>query len=114
MSETIFKPGLSYKTRDGREARVYATDGGSGKNLIHGALLINGAWLSQTWRSDGWMVKSHQCSEDLMPPKRELILNVYGDGYCDAFKDIEIANDSVRGTRIARLRVTYTEGQFDD
>ena len=78
-----WKPGPA-RTRDGREARIYAVDGGSDKHLIHGALLIRGAWLSQTWYSDGRMVKSKDCPEDLLPPKLSrdevamVCLNKYG------------------------------------
>lgn len=63
-----WKPGPA-KTRDGREARIYAVDGGRDKNLIHGAILTGDVWLSQTWYSDGRMIKREECLEDLIPPK---------------------------------------------
>ena len=63
-----WKPGPA-RTRDGREARIYAVDGGRDKNLIHGAILTGDVWLSQTWYSDGRMIKREECLEDLIPPK---------------------------------------------
>jgi hypothetical protein len=112
---STFKPGETYKTRDGREARVYAVDGGRNQNIIHGALLMDGAWLSQTWSSDGRMIKGNLCPEDLMPPKRGLWVNVYDGGAVSyGFACRDDADASAGEYRIARIRVEYTEGQFDD
>ena len=78
-----WKPGPA-RTRDGREARIYALDGGTNRNIIHGAIFSKGAWISQTWDSAGRMVKSHLCPEDLLPPKLSrdevamVCLNKYG------------------------------------
>lgn len=48
-----------YRTRDGREVRIYATDG-FGAEAIHGAIRSsNGAWLAYTWGSDGSSVTSN-------------------------------------------------------
>jgi len=41
-----------YRTRNGREVRIYATDGG-GLYPVHGAILEGGVWLHETWRRDG-------------------------------------------------------------
>ena len=49
----MFKPGGTYRTRDGHEARVYATDGGKPYPL-HGAIKeANGSWVAQIWRENG-------------------------------------------------------------
>lgn len=43
-----------YCTRDGREVRIYATDGGPSLDRIHGAVKIEGAgWTPATWAWDG-------------------------------------------------------------
>lgn len=43
-----------YKTRDGREVRIYATDGGNSPHLVHGAVKTEGCgWLSVTWCNMG-------------------------------------------------------------
>ncbi len=44
--------GKKYKTRDGRDARVYATDGG-GKYCVHGAIKNSDAWHDCVWTGDG-------------------------------------------------------------
>ena len=45
--------GKFYKTRDGKKARIYATDG-SGKHSIHGAVFFDNSWLSHRWTSYTW------------------------------------------------------------
>ena len=110
----IFKPGMTVKTRDGREARIYATDGGRDGNHVHGALLNHGAWLSQTWYSNGRMVKSDECPEDLMPPKKELWVHVYRDGTGHGFRDRHTATSLTHNDVVACIRVEYQEGQFDE
>jgi hypothetical protein len=41
-----------YRTRDGREVRIYATDG-SLDSQIHGAILYQEGWSSVTWNKSG-------------------------------------------------------------
>ena len=41
-----------YKTRDGREVRIYAIDG-IGKFPIHGAIKDNKGWEHNLWKKDG-------------------------------------------------------------
>jgi len=44
-----------YRTRDGREVRIYATDGG-GSHPVHGAIKREEGWVCHAWRSTGcWM-----------------------------------------------------------
>ena len=52
MSELKIKAGGKYLTRDGREARVYTTDGG-GDFPVHGAFLRNGEWVIEEWNLNG-------------------------------------------------------------
>lgn len=42
----------SYRTRDGHEVRIYATDG-NGRYPIHGAYLEGLIWWQECWRADG-------------------------------------------------------------
>jgi hypothetical protein len=41
-----------YRTRDGREVRIYATDGAYSRTL-HGAVKNSEGWGSMTWKSCG-------------------------------------------------------------
>jgi hypothetical protein len=54
-----------YATRDGREVRIYATDG-KDFNSIHGAVLINDDWMVMNWNSDGRYVSSGATDADLV------------------------------------------------
>ena len=47
------EPNKFYRTRNGLQARIYATDAG-GTYPIHGAVLYYGAhWIPQTWTREG-------------------------------------------------------------
>lgn len=49
-----FTAGQHYTTRDGREARVYATDGAPNcGSTIHGAIMRGGNWEPAEWGADG-------------------------------------------------------------
>ena len=41
-----------YRTRDGREVRIYAVDGG-GPFPVHGAYKVGGDWYSEQWPKNG-------------------------------------------------------------
>jgi len=45
-----------YKTRDGQEVRIYATDGG-GSYPVHGAIKRSDGWISASWGSSGYVVR---------------------------------------------------------
>jgi hypothetical protein len=58
-----------YKTRDGREVRIYATDGG-GEYPVHGAIRRGDGWGCEMWGSNGRIVSScRQKPEDLIEVK---------------------------------------------
>lgn len=61
-----FKPGTRYVSRDGREIRIYATDG-YGDQPIHGAMPVDRgetSWLSHTWTSGGRFYAAEQLESD--------------------------------------------------
>lgn len=79
----------SYRTRDGREVRIYATDGG-GPYPVHGAYKTRGEWYGSYWTASGRFDQSSGCVDtgtDLIEVrpriKREVWVNVYrqDDGY---------------------------------
>lgn len=75
MTDCKFTAGETYRTRDGREARIYATDGG-GEYPIHGAVPNKANWEMYCWRADGAFCMSLH-GADLMPPKREVWIALY-------------------------------------
>jgi hypothetical protein len=61
-----------YTTRDGREVRIYATDG-RGVFPVHGAIKDGEGWSSFTWANNGSSVNSASRKEnpdDLIEVKR--------------------------------------------
>jgi hypothetical protein len=73
-----------YRTRDGREVRIYAVDAG-GDKPVHGAIANKGKWDFHCWSSLGdWA--SQECAAtplDLIEVRprivREVWVNVYPD-----------------------------------
>jgi hypothetical protein len=85
----------TYKTRDGREVRIYATDGG-GDRPVHGAVINHGEWFLRHWSAKGTMFPDHEhCSDDLIEMKpriqREVWVNVHKDR-CTVRKTKETAD----------------------
>ena len=52
-----------YKTRDGRDVRIYATDGG-GTYPVHGAIKRPEGWVSASWGSTGYVFSAVRESPD--------------------------------------------------
>ena len=104
---TQFQPG-EYLTRDGNKARVYAADGGD--QSLHGAILLNGKWYAHTWNADGSWASSPNPA-DLIPPKQVRWVNVYPEGFCESR---DVADRFADPSRIACIRIEFTEGQYDD
>ena len=77
----MIDPAKKYRTRDGREVRIYATDGGNGET-VHGAINNEGFWKSHAWDQSGFaFIGTGTSSSDLIEVRpriqREVWLNVY-------------------------------------
>jgi hypothetical protein len=75
-----------YRTRDGREVRIYATDG-TEPHPIHGAVLDEeeGGWEPYSWTDDGYFYDDkeavpHDIIEAKQRIKRTVWLNVFRNG----------------------------------
>ena len=71
----------TYRTRDGREVRIYATDG-YGDNKVHGAVKEDSGWVIYAWYEDGrYALSDYKGRHDLIEVKprikRTVWLNVY-------------------------------------
>ena len=100
-----------YRTRDGREVRIYATDGG-GHKPIHGAIREGESWVVASWLYDG--VAALDCNSliEVKPRiKREVWANVYREEV-RVYSCREYA-DSAAGRRIAcvKLMIDCEEGE---
>jgi len=104
--------GKQYRTRDGMEVRIYATDGGDG-TCVHGAYRTNeGWWLSSAWHADGrYSISDYKNDFDLIEVKRrikrDVWLNVYeDDNYGDCYPTKELADKYFDSRRIACVKLT--------
>lgn len=76
----------TYRTRDGREVRIYATDGGCG-GAIHGAVDVGSpsepSWIGMQWTEIGMVMglmgNRHDLIEVKPRRKRTVWINVYSD-----------------------------------
>ena len=65
----MIDPKKKYKTRDGRDVRIYAVDAG-GDYPVHGAILSDFDGLQmETWTRAGLAEACCECSEDLIEVK---------------------------------------------
>lgn len=96
-----------YRTRDDREVRIYATDGG-GHKPIHGAIREDENWIAYTWLYDG--VAALDCNSliEVRPRiKREVWVNVYPNGVDDELWFTKaVADQQALTSRIACVRLT--------
>lgn len=70
-----------YRTRDGRDVRIYATDGCV--QPVHGAFARSkGEWLPMSWGEDGKISHNGTHNLDLIEvkPERVVWINEYPDG----------------------------------
>lgn len=106
----------TYRTRDGREVRIYATDGCVTQHMIHGAIKDLHGWGPHVWFPDG----SHERIDyfDLIEVKprikRTLWMNMYSD-YTDmrGHKNEAAADQAARDDRIACIKIDldFEEGE---
>jgi hypothetical protein len=95
-----------YRTRDGREVRIYATDGG-GEYPVHGSVKTNDGWRPRTWVSNGQVGPLENVGDliEVKPRiKRTLWLNVYeicASGYPTRYEADDVASRS----RLACVKV---------
>lgn len=107
-----------YKYRKGGEARILCVDGAAHLYPVV-SMAENGAVYKH--RGDGtYCAVGEEHAFDLIEVKEERVmwLNIFpsydGTLVADIFPTKERANTSECNSRVARVKVVYTEGQFDD
>jgi hypothetical protein len=119
--------GKEYQTRDGREVRIYAVDGGDSPRVVHGAQLAPElGWLPRSWDINGIFdpVHGHSIHDLVEKPKTvevDFWVNVYSKldgenkltGYSFASKEQALQESDYVGKRIACINIkrTVTEGE---
>lgn len=101
-----------YRTYDGRDVRIYSTDGGCPYS-VHGAILFDGGWEMQTWTMKGKTFLYEESGSDLIEVKprikRDIWVNEYR--YCNGQRnwvafDTRDEADSEPAARIACVKLT--------
>jgi len=105
-----------YRTRDGREVRIYATDAG-GYWPVHGAIQLpcSGGWLPMSWDNDGnaFNAGARDNIIEVRPRhKRTVWLNVY-DRHTFLYDNRKDADSMRDDDRIACIKVDldFEEGK---
>ena len=96
-----------YRTRNGREVRIYATDGG-GTCSVHGAILKNGEWESTRWNKYGVDIYNSHYGDNLVEVKPRIKKTIWVniDKQTDDFFDTkEDADEYASQHRIACVKV---------
>jgi len=111
-----------YRTRDGREVRIYATDGNS-IWAVHGAILVEDGWWAMCWAKDGKFIcggvydGSPSSASDLVEVKQRIKKTIWVniDKQTDDFFDTkEGADEYASQYRIAcvKIEVDCEEGKI--
>lgn len=99
----------TYRTRDGREVRIYATDGYP-PLTVHGAIKLEDCWEIVAWRSDGRLGGYAESDSDLIEVKPrikcDVWVNVYHGGIVNVRYSKADADDDATSDRLACVRLT--------
>jgi hypothetical protein len=99
-----------YRTRDGREVRIYATDGWSA-SPVHGAIKVEGEWRFSCWSVRGihHTDRAYDLVEVIPRHKRTVWLHVFKNGSVCATEETYY----VVSGRIACIKVelNFEEGE---
>lgn len=115
MTKFDLKCPRGHTTRDGREARIYATDGG-GVYPIHGAVKkTNGEWRVHQWNINGFWHDENETDNDLINAFEtvERWVNVYrsGTNIHETLEKAIIGSSTIGGSAwplAGRLKLTFT------
>ena len=110
----------TYRTRDGREVRIYATDGAADgiHGAIHGAIKNERGWICTIWNKNGSWMNTGECDIDLIEVrprhKRTVWLNVYLNGAlpeaCGS-KEHADRNAGCNRTACIKIELDFEEGE---
>ena len=95
-----------YRTRDGREVRIYAVDGALPYS-VHGAVKHGDSWISKDWADNGGFLTPHDLDLIEVKPhiQREVWVNVYPVGCCIFDAKDEADNMNGRSLRLACVKI---------
>jgi hypothetical protein len=103
-----------YKTRDGREVRIYATDCGD-IYPVHGAILKGNGWVMNSWRSDGSDAIDSISNADLIEVKPRMKIErwalVERNGGYSLWVDKPSKASSIDAFAVTRISFEVEEGE---
>ena len=101
-----------YRTRDGREVRIYATDG-AGIRPVHGAIKTDEGWVREDWSSDGGFGGNMRFSDDLIEVrprhKRTVWLSVFHHNVMASF-----TSEGAKSIGYGRIACIKVELDFEE
>jgi hypothetical protein len=102
----------TYRTRDGREVRIYATDGG-GDHAVHGSIKMNDGWRCTTWQADGLVISKEEHCADLIEVKPRIKRTVWLHVYRDATfsSDTRILRQMGNPFAMVKVEIDCEEGE---
>jgi hypothetical protein len=106
-----------YKTRDGRDVRIYATDGAE-EYPVHGAVKNDDVWYLARWKQNGTHAGEYDSSNDLIEVKPRIKIErwalVERDGSYSLWLDKPSNASSVDAFAITRISFEVEEGEGID
>jgi hypothetical protein len=118
---TTISKDKAYRTRDGREVRIYATNGGAYPLPVHGAITTSSfsGYIPWCWREDGKQGNFDHYSDliEVKPRFRiERWVNVYPSGVDGCYETREAAMGWRSKNCLATKRIITegTEGEDDE
>lgn len=104
-----------YQTRDGREVRIYATDGAD-KYPVHGSIKYETGWELFTWQLDGMRIPGREGGGDLIEVrprhKRTVWLVFVGGGFRCYDTELDAhANHLMPKLAIIKVDLDFAEGE---
>ena len=105
------------QARNGTQVKIYNKDAG-GTMCVHGAFVWgDGECTIQTWSAEGVYQPGQEGALDLVnvSVEREMYINMYPESYdVHGYATREEADEEASGYRLGCIKVTLTEGQYDD
>ena len=103
-----------YQTKDGREVRIYATDGHHNQ-AVHGAVKDSHAWTLHAWYSDGVYARyDRNGPRDLIEVRPRHKRTVWVEVYDEGTPIVYLSKPSAEGYHVNRIACIKVELDFEE